>query len=147
MRLAIPTVEAVGGVWFPIFMKKAYFEEDFVKLREKIQKVEELVAANGNSTSPFAFGTENPTQLDVHIYGSISRIEMYKGSVYNDSLYEPIHFENYPHLIKLLAGFRSRPEFVGVLANPKPYHRYLEKSSEKPPGEKVQLYLPCPNDV
>ena len=55
-------------------------------------------------------------------------------------------FEKYPRIVKLLDGIRARPEFRGILANPKPYHQFVAQVAEKPPGVRVQLNLPISND-
>ena len=72
---------------------------------------------------------------------------MLKGSVYNDSLWANMGFENYPHILNLLHAIRARPEFKGlnVIANPKPLHEYMEKSINAAVGVKIQLYLPIYN--
>lgn len=36
MRLGTALIDPLGGIWFTIYMKKAYFEEDFKVLREKL---------------------------------------------------------------------------------------------------------------
>ena len=71
---------------------------------------------------------------------------MIKGSVWHDLFWKNVGFENYPRILKLLVGIRARPEFSGILANPKPQHELLAKFAEKPPGVRVQLYLPISND-
>jgi glutathione S-transferase len=148
MRLAIPLVEAFNGAWYPIYMKKGYGEEEFKALHEKLQKLEEFVVANNKSeTSPFAMGTENPTQLDFHIYVHVERVNMLKGSVFHDSIWSHVNWSSYPRILKLLQGIRERPEFRnGVIANPKPWHEFMAKVIEKPPGERVQLFLPISNE-
>ncbi len=47
---------------------------------------------------------------------------MTKGSAWHDVFYENVKFENYPHILKLLEAVRARPEFKGILANPKAFH-------------------------
>ena len=84
MRLGTAHVEAVGGAWYAIVVKKAYVEEDFKNVREKLQKIEDFIGTHGNESSPFALGTENPTQLDVHIYVHVERIRMFKDSAYDE---------------------------------------------------------------
>lgn len=73
---------------------------------------------------------------------------MLKGSVFHDSIWSNIGFDNYPRITKLLAAIRERPEFKvnNVLAKPKPWQEFISKVAEKPPGERVVLYLPISND-
>ena len=146
MRIAINYVDSLNGVWYPIYFKKTYDEADFKNLREKMQKIEDFIAANGSEASPFAQGTPNPTQLDIHIYTHIERLNMIKGSVWHDLFWKNIGFENYPRILKLLEGIRARPEFSGILANPKPFYEHLAKVAEEPPGVRVQLHLPISNN-
>ena len=146
MRAAINLVDNINGAWYPIYMKKAYEEADFKVLQEKFQKVEEFIVKHGSDSSPFAMGTKNPTQLDVHIYAHVERINMLKGSVWHDIVWTHVGFENYPRIVKLLEGIRARPEFRGTLANPKPWQQFIAKAAEKPSGVRVQLFLPISND-
>ena len=146
MRIAINLVENLNSVWYPIYFKKAYDEADFKNLKEKLQKIEDFIAANANEGSPFAQGTPNPTQLDVHIYAHVERLRMLQGSAWNDLFWKNLGFEKYPRIVKLLDGIRARPEFRGILANPKPYHQFVAQVAEKPPGVRVQLNLPISND-
>ena len=62
---------------------------------------------------------------------------MMKGSVWNDIFYENVKFENYPHILKLLDAVRARPEFRGILANPKPFHELVSKAAAAPDGTRV----------
>ena len=146
MRLAFPLMDAINGAWFPIYMKKSYDEELFKKLHEALQKVEDYLASNATDSKPFALGTEHPTQLDAHLYVHLIRIAMIKDSAFHESIYKHIGFEKYNHINKLLESVRARPEFDKILAKPRPYHNQLAKLAEKPPGERVQLFLPNPND-
>ncbi len=82
----------------------------------------------------------------MHIYAHVERIYMLKGSVWQDLLWKNVGFDKYPRIVKLLEGIRARPEFKGILANPKPYHQFISQFAEKPPGVRVQLYLPISND-
>lgn len=139
MRIAVALVEAMNGAWWPIYMKKAYIIEDFNALKEKFQKIEDFIVANNKSeTSPFAQGTENPTQLDAHIYVHIERINMIKGTSLNDIIWENIGFNNYPSIVKLIEGVRSRPEFQGeVIANQKPWGEFMDKAAVQPAGVRL----------
>ncbi len=67
---------------------------------------------------------------------------MIKGSAWHDVFYEPTKFENYPHLIKLLEAVRARPEFKGILANPKAFHKQIIKVIDSPMGVRTPLGLP-----
>ena len=148
-RLGYSLVEALNGAWYPLYMKKAYDEAGFKVLIEKLQKIEDFIAANNKNPekSSFAQGTDNPTQLDAHIYVHVVRIYMTKGSVWNDAFYENVKFENFPRIVKLLEAIRARPEFQGdVLANPKPWHEFLARSSAVADGSRLQLYLPISNE-
>jgi hypothetical protein len=64
-------------------------------------------------------------------------------------VYEHSHLEGeYPLINKLITAFREHPAFKSgnVLANPKPWKEFIGKMAEKPPGERVQLYLPISNE-
>ena len=91
MRIAIAQVDGLNAAYYPILMKKAGNEDDYKKLIAAIQKIEDFIAAN-HGESPFAQGTENPTQLDIHYYTHLVRIRMNKGSALND-LFAPINFD------------------------------------------------------
>ena len=71
---------------------------------------------------------------------------MIKGSAAHDALYVPLNFEAFPRVHKLLDGIRARAEFRGIIANPKPYHLYFQRSMDNTTDQKVQLFLPCPNE-
>lgn len=146
MRLGIALTDAFGSAYFPIYLKKQTNEEEAKPLRAIIQKMEDFIAQNGKEGSPFALGTENPTQVDVHFYAHLVRMQMMEGSAFHDPIFVHMKLHEYPRILKLIAGIRARPEFRGVLANQKPYHEFLQKFSEKPSGERVHLFLPCDND-
>lgn len=76
MRVAVNLVDNFNGAWYPIYMKKGYVEADFKNLQEKLQKIEDFIKTHGKEGSPFAMGTANPTQLDVHLYVHIERLLM-----------------------------------------------------------------------
>ena len=136
MRLAIPILEATGQAYFPIFMRKSGTDEEFKNLNSKYEKLEEFLVQNANDKSPFAMATENPTQLDFHIFAHVERMAMMKNSVLHDSIWARLNWDKYPRTLALLKAVRDRPEFRGILANPKPYHQYLEKNAARPPGDK-----------
>jgi hypothetical protein len=72
---------------------------------------------------------------------------MMKGSAWHDLFYENVKLdENYPHIMKLLRAVRARPEFKGILANPKPWHELVSRIVAAPEGTRVALYLPISND-
>ena len=108
--------------------------------------MEDFIAANGKDGSPYALGTENPTQVDVHFYVHLVRIQMMEGSAWNDTVFEHLRFNEFTRIHKLISAIRTRPEFKGILANPKAYHEFMNRHAAKPSGERVQLFLPCNND-
>lgn len=63
--------------------------------------MEDFLREHAKEGSPFALGTENPTQLDIHFYPVLARIEYFRDSVFHDELFVPIEFDNYPHALKL----------------------------------------------
>ncbi|TNV76543.1 hypothetical protein FGO68_gene7124 [Halteria grandinella] len=140
-------LDGFNAAYFPIYLKKTYDEADFVKLRDSIQKIENFLSAHAKEGSPFALGTPAPNQLDTHIYAHLERLAMLKDSGLH-WVWEHSHLESYPHILKLLAAFRETPAFSNgrVLANPKPWREFIGKMAEKPPGERVQLYLPISNE-
>ncbi len=71
---------------------------------------------------------------------------MTKGSAWHDVFYENVKFENYPHILKLLDAVRARPEFKGILANPKAFYQHINRVVAAPEGVRVSLFLPISND-
>jgi len=71
---------------------------------------------------------------------------MMKGSAMHDLYYTNAKIENYPHINKLLDAVRARPEFKGILANPKPFHELVSRMAAAPEGTRVSLFLPISND-
>ena len=110
-------------------------------MRDNLQKLEDYITKHGSESSPFALGTENPTQLDIHIYAGLSRALFAKDSPYHD-LYASVHYDRFPRVLKLAEGIQARPEFEGVIATHKQFIGYCRKQAEAPVGVKVQLYLP-----
>ncbi len=147
-RLGYSLIDGLNGAWYPMFFKKSSDEAGIKLLQEKLQKIEDFIKANNKNQdkSPFVQGTENPTQLDAHIYVHVERINMMKGSAWHDTFWVPTGFHNFPLLEKLLEAIRARPEFAGILANPKPWHELIKKCAEAPEGVKVGLYLPIENE-
>ena len=141
-------IDGLNGAWYPMYFKKTADEAGIKALKEKLQKIEDFIKANNTNPEKSAFvqGTENPTQLDAHIYVHAERINMTKDSAWHDTFYVPIGFHDYPLLLKLLEAIRARPEFKGILANPKPFHELISKSAAAPEGVKVGLYLPIENE-
>lgn len=144
MRAGILLVDAYGPVYYPIYMKKAYDEAIFTKVREVIGKIESFIAANKKEGSAFALGTKNPTQLDVHIYTHLGRHFQLEGTKM-DFVFAGTHAENYPLIRQLIAAFRARPEFKGVLSNQKPLTEMVARHMDAPEGVRVMLSLPCDN--
>ena len=146
MRLASALSDASMMTSFPLYLKKKTTEEEAKAIKEKIQKIEHFIAANGKECSPYALGTENPTQLDVHFYTHFVRFEMMENSAFQE-IFDHLKISDYPLLKKLTAAIKARPEFRGgVLSPTKGQHQYLVRSAEKPVGEKAQLFLPVAND-
>jgi glutathione S-transferase len=142
MRIAFPLSDQLMGAFYPIVMKKSYDEEQFKKLRDTLQKVEDFLVANGKEGSPFALGTENPTQLDIHVYVVLSRIEMFRGSVWNDAFWANVNWESYPRINALVEAIRARPEFQGALTQRVTHQEWYERQASTEPGHKVQLFVP-----
>lgn len=71
---------------------------------------------------------------------------MMKDSAWHDLFFANIKFENYPHILRLLDAVRARPEFKGILANPKPWHELVSRIVAAPEGVRVSLFLPSSND-
>ena len=84
-------------------------EEEINNVREKLQKIEDLFEKNAGE-SPFAFGTENPTQFDIHFFPSINRLESLRGSVFNN-VFEALRLNEFPRIQKFVEAIRSREEF------------------------------------
>ena len=146
MRLGFAVSDAAWMSQFPLYYSKKTTEEEAKPIKEKIQKIEDFLAANGKEGSPYALGTENPTQLDVHFYTHFVRFEMMENSAFQE-IFDHLKISDYPLLMKLTAAIRARPEFRGgVLSPTKGQHQYLVRSAEKPVGEKAQLFLPVAND-
>jgi glutathione S-transferase len=144
LRVDFKYTDALMSVyWTPLF-KKAVVEEDFLKIREKLQALEDYATAHAKETSPFLGGTENPSQLDVHVYVLISRIPMMKSSATLTAFQEAYKFDSFPRLAKMVTAIKDRPEFRGVLAYTSAFLPHVEKNMAAPLGIKVQLYLPIP---
>jgi hypothetical protein len=96
MRLAIPMAESLFSAFITIFMKKQFDETLNKTAKDRLQEVEDFLAKHGNlSVSAFALGTADPTQLDLHLYVSLARIEFYRGSCFHDELFVPLGFDSY----------------------------------------------------
>ena len=74
-----------------------------------MQEVEEFIAKNGNSQSPYILGGPNPSLLDIHVYVVIIRLQYLKGSVF-DKLWSLFEWDRFPRLVKLVESMRSRSE-------------------------------------
>eukprot|EP00347_Sterkiella_histriomuscorum_P017638 403348572 len=142
LRLAIPLSEQLFSAFYTMFMKKTFDEQDTKNIKAKLQAMEDFLAQNAKEGSPFALGTENPTQLDIHFYPVIARIEYFRDSVFHDELFTPIDLDSYTHIMKLFHAFQARPEFKNAITQRRPHQQYLEEMKKTPPGHKVQLFVP-----
>ena len=100
LRLTIPLIEEAQGVYYGIFRNHGKNEEDYPKLRAKLQKIEDFLNTKAKDSS-FAWGTDHITQLDLHFYPHLARISMLKGSAYQ-SVYEKINLEDFPSMLVTL---------------------------------------------
>jgi len=142
MRMAYPMAEKLFTAYYVAFMSKGYVEAENNAIRENLQIVEDYLKAHGNDKSPYAFGTENPTQLDFHLYGALSRLEFFRNSVHHDSIFVPIGFDEFTRCVKLYQAISERPELKNVLCTKRAHQEYLEVMNTTPPGNKIMLYLP-----
>ena len=142
IRLAIPLIDNLAGAYYPLYMKKKSFNEDDLKaLKAKLQAIEDFLGQHQKENG-LAFGTENPTQLDIHFYPLLSRTEMLSGSVFDD-IAKQIDFDNsYPRAHKLVLAVRARPEFAKVLTQKVPQHHLLSDIAALPEGQRAALTLP-----
>jgi glutathione S-transferase len=112
MRLAVITAETYFTAWQAVIAKRVFSEPEMKYFREKLALVEKChIDHCKNGASPFFMGTKNPTLLDIHMYACLSRAYFTKGSVFNDSLFANMHFENYPKTEAFIHAMRERPEF------------------------------------
>lgn len=98
MRLAIPMVEQFFTAWQQVISKRVYHEEEMKAFREKLHLIEEFLQRNKGQSSNFAIGTQNPTQLDIHLYACLSRPYFTKDSVFHESLFSNMKFEECPQV-------------------------------------------------
>ena len=117
LRISIAIAEQLLPAFYALVMKKEFDEGQMKTLREKLEKAENFLEANHKEGSNFSLGTENPTQLDIHFYVTLSRIEFLRGSVFHDLFWEQIQWEKYPRCNALVEAMRARPEFLDALAN------------------------------
>ena len=89
-------------------------------------------------------GTENPTQLDIHMYACLSRPYFTKDSVFHDTFFTKMAFDKTPRTMRFFDAMRARPEFKPVFSNPHTHQVYLEAVSKTPPATKVSFWLPMP---
>ncbi|CDW81451.1 glutathione s-transferase [Stylonychia lemnae] len=143
LRLASLIIDQVQAAYYPMYMKKFGFDDNDLKnLKEKLQKVEDLLAQRQNE-SGFAWGTENPTQLDIHLYPLMSRLQYMRGSAFNEHIAERIDPEtNYPRIIRLVEAIRNREEFKNAVTQKIPQHSIIQKLVELPEGQRLSLSLP-----
>ncbi|TNV76667.1 hypothetical protein FGO68_gene10363 [Halteria grandinella] len=146
MRIAVLNIDAYIPAYYGILIKRVYDEADFVKLRGIIQKLEDIIASNAG-TPPYALGTKNPTQLDAHIFPLLERHNSLKDTALH-WVWEHTHFENYPHILKLLTAFRENPSFSGnkVLFTKPFFAEHIQQLVDTPIGGKVGLVLPENDD-
>ena len=83
--------------------------------------MEDFLVKNAKDGSPFALGTENPTQLDIHFYPVIARLEFFRGSVFHDELFVPFELDKYTHIMKLFNAMQAREEFKDALTQRRPH--------------------------
>ena len=53
--------------------KRGKDAEDFIKIRENLYKLETFLKEHAKD-HPFAWGTKDPTLLDIHIYPNVVRL-------------------------------------------------------------------------
>ena len=142
LRLAAALADQLHPAQYPLYMKRLKFDDSDVNLlKEKLQNIENFLVKH-QSESGFAFGTENPTQLDIHFYPSLSRIDYLTDSVF-DAIAQKIDFANsFPHSKKLVEAIRSRPELQAALTQKGAQHRAYEKLVSLAEGERPVLTLP-----
>ena len=74
--------------WVAIIGKRDKYTEDDMKLfNSKLAQLDQLIEKLGHDSSPFAMGTENPTELDIHMYACLSRPYFTKDSVFHESIW------------------------------------------------------------
>ena len=111
LRIAIPLSEHLLSAFYALVMKKEYDEAQIKNFKEKFDKLESFLEANHKEGSDFALGTENPSQLDIHFYVILSRIEFFRGSAFHDIFWEHVQWDKYPRSNALVEAIRARPEF------------------------------------
>lgn len=118
--MGIPLTENLFSAWVTVLSKRHYVAEDMNAFNDKLHKIEDYLKAHSNSSgSPFAYGSENPSQLDIHLYACLSRPYFTKDSVFHDTLWTKMAFDKSPNVMKLLESMRARPEFQPVLSHHK----------------------------
>ncbi len=136
----LAVADGIFKTMYPIVQRKDYVEDEFKALREALARAEEFINANSTSDSPFALGGENPSLLDVHLYAPLTRIEYFKGSVYESKFWAHVGWDSYTRLVRLVEAIRARPELQGALSLRRPQHYQWEKASEI--TERLPLFLP-----
>ena len=123
-------------------MKRLGFtDEDATNLKDKLQKIEDFLATH-QKESGFAFGTENPTQLDIHFFPLLGRLDSLKGSAL-DTIGQKVDLDgNFPRIKKLIEAVRSRPEFRDAVCQKIPQHHAFEDLLKLADGERPYLKLP-----
>ena len=73
LRLAFGLIEQYQGAYYSSYMKRLTISDEEIKnIKDKLQKVEDFLDIH-QKESGFAWGTEHPTQLDIHFYPFLSR--------------------------------------------------------------------------
>ena len=120
LRVAFSLVDALNGPYYLIPTKRGKLsEEDVINIREKLQKIEEFIEEHAGESN-FAFGTENPTQLDIHLFPMLSRLDIFKGSAFNEA-YERIRYNEFTRINKFVEAFRAREEYKPAITQRIPY--------------------------
>ena len=141
VRVAINLVEALIPPFYSIYFKKGKVtDEDVEKIREKLQKIEDFYEKNAGE-SAFAFGTENPTQFDIHVFPYANRLDSLNGSVFHD-IYEKLRFNEFPRINKLVEAIRAREEFRQAITQKFPIQVSFETLSKLEEGQRMTLSLP-----
>ena len=142
LRLGMNILDQLQSAYYPFYSKRLNYEESDVKnLKEKLLRIEDYLKTHQNA-SGFAFGTENPTQLDIHFYPLLSRVHYMKDSAFN-GLYEQLNFEaECPHILKFLEAVRAREEFKPILSQKIPQQHLIKELTELPADKRIMLTLP-----
>lgn len=89
-------------------------------------------------------GTENPTELDIHMYACLSRPYFTKDSVFHESMWTKMAWGQNKRIMRLFEAMQARPEFQSAFSKHVTHKAYLEEVSKQPAGLKVPFWLPMP---